>query len=73
MDSGTWAGPFPVDAIVNAHREAVDFGRPPAAPGPSNPWRRWIDTFLASHDIVPWPTAPLVPGADPSQSGRLGS
>ena len=29
----------------------------------SNPWRRWIDTALdAPHDIVPWQTAPAVPG-----------
>ena len=26
-------------------------------------WRRWIDTALDSpHDIVPWQTAPTVPG-----------
>ena len=28
-----------------------------------NAWRRWIDTALdAPHDIVPWQTAPVVPG-----------
>jgi isoamylase len=31
--------------------------------GPGDPWRRWIDTALASpQDIVPWQKASSVPG-----------
>ena len=74
-----------VHLIFNAYWEALDFELPPVAS--SNPWRRWIDTFLDfPHDIVPWQTAPSVAGdtyraearsvvvlfADPAGSGRLG-
>jgi glycogen operon protein len=42
--------------IMNAYWEALDFELPPV-PG-VEPWRRWIDTSLASPaDIVPWETA----------------
>jgi isoamylase len=49
-----------VHLIFNAYWEALDFELPSAG---QNVWRRWIDTFLESpHDIVPWQTAPTVPG-----------
>jgi glycogen operon protein len=52
-----------VHFILNAYREPLDFELPPAGDGGSQPWRRWIDTALDSpHDIVPWETAPPVPG-----------
>ena len=49
--------------ILNAYREPLDFELPAVDPEGSNPWRRWIDTALdAPYDIVPWQTAPAVPG-----------
>jgi glycogen operon protein len=48
--------------ILNAYWEPLDFELPWRADG--LPWRRWIDTALASpDDIVPWQTAPAVSGA----------
>jgi isoamylase len=48
-----------VHMILNAYWEPLEFDVPPA-PGP---WRRWIDTSLASpDDIVDWKTAPPAPG-----------
>jgi glycogen operon protein len=48
--------------ILNAYWEALDFELPKAAD--EDPWRRWIDTALDSpRDIVPWQTAPALPGA----------
>jgi isoamylase len=50
-----------VHVILNAYWEPLDFELP--AVGDGNPWRRWIDTGLDSpHDIVPWQTAPSIPG-----------
>ena len=52
-----------VHLILNAYWEPLDFELPPLHKGSENPWRRWIDTALDTpHDIVPWPTAPAVPG-----------
>jgi glycogen operon protein len=49
--------------ILNAYWEPLDFELPQSAGGGQGPWRRWIDTALDSpHDIVPWETAPAVPG-----------
>jgi len=49
--------------IFNAYRESLEFQLPHADEKKGSPWRRWIDTFLDSpHDIVPWQSAPLVPG-----------
>jgi glycogen operon protein len=49
--------------IFNAYWEPLEFELPPVRSGGANPWRRWIDTALDSpHDIVPWKTAPLLPG-----------
>jgi glycogen operon protein len=49
--------------ILNAYWEPLDFELPPVSDGSTNPWRRWIDTALASPlDIVPWKTAPSIPG-----------
>ena len=49
--------------ILNAHREPLDFELPPTGEGSAGPWRRWIDTALASpEDIVPWETAPALSG-----------
>ena len=47
--------------ILNAYWEPLEFELPDVGDGRS--WRRWIDTALDSpHDIVPWQTAPAVPG-----------
>jgi glycogen operon protein len=47
--------------ILNAYWEPLDFELPRLSGG--NLWRRWIDTALDSpDDIVPWDTAPAVPG-----------
>jgi glycogen operon protein len=47
--------------ILNAYWEPLDFELP-GAEGQCL-WRRWIDTALdLPHDIVPWQTAPTVPG-----------
>ncbi|HSE35778.1 MAG TPA: glycogen debranching protein GlgX [Blastocatellia bacterium] len=49
--------------ILNAYWEPLNFELPPVANGEREPWRRWIDTSLASpHDIVEWQRAPSVPG-----------
>jgi glycogen operon protein len=46
--------------ILNAYWEPLDFELPKVETGA---WRRWIDTALDSpEDIVPWSTAPTVPG-----------
>jgi glycogen operon protein len=48
--------------ILNAYWEPLDFELPPVSDGSTNPWRRWIDTALASPlDIVPWKAAPSIP------------
>jgi glycogen operon protein len=48
--------------ILSAYWEALDFELP-SAPGPAGPWRRWIDTSLASpQDIGPWRDGPTVTG-----------
>jgi glycogen operon protein len=47
--------------ILNAYWEPLDFELPKLEN--EQPWRRWIDTALDSpDDIVPWDTAPQVPG-----------
>ena len=49
--------------ILNAYWEPLHFELPPVSNGSANPWRRWIDTALDSPlDIVPWETAPPIPG-----------
>ncbi len=49
--------------ILNAYWGPLDFELPPPSGRGQNRWRRWIDTSLESpHDIVPWQTAPTVPG-----------
>ena len=49
--------------ILNAYWEPLEFELPPVGEGGATPWRRWIDTALESpQDIVPWQTAPLLPG-----------
>jgi glycogen operon protein len=49
--------------IINAYWEPLAFQLPPASGGTEPPWRRWIDTALASpNDIVAWDQAPEVPG-----------
>jgi isoamylase len=46
--------------IFNAFWEALEFELPT---GYGGPWRRWVDTALDSpDDIVPWQTAPEIPG-----------
>jgi glycogen operon protein len=50
--------------ILNAYWEPLEFELPPLNHGGGDTWRRWIDTALDSpHDIVPWQTAPSVPGS----------
>jgi glycogen operon protein len=49
--------------ILNAYWEALDFDLPGPGDAGQGMWRRWIDTALDSpDDIVPWKTAPTVPG-----------
>jgi glycogen operon protein len=49
--------------ILNAYWEPLDFELPRANDGGEAPWRRWIDTALdMPDDIVPWRTAPSIPG-----------
>ena len=49
--------------ILNAYWEPLDFELPQPGDGSRSPWRRWIDTALDSpKDIVPWQTAPTLPG-----------
>jgi glycogen operon protein len=49
--------------ILNAYWEPLDFELPPPRDGYTKLWRRWVDTALDSpHDIVPWASAPEVPG-----------
>jgi isoamylase len=49
-----------IHLIFNAHHQALDFELPKLGAAPGNPWRRWIDTALASpgdisrpHDAPP--------------------
>jgi isoamylase len=49
--------------MFNAYWGPLTFELPPVLPpsGESHPWRRWIDTSLASpDDLSPWNTAPAV-------------
>jgi glycogen operon protein len=49
--------------LFNAYWEPLEFELPPVGPGRPDPWRRWIDTALDSpNDIIPWETAPSIPG-----------
>jgi glycogen operon protein len=49
-----------VHIILNAYWEPLDFELPKLERGT---WRRWIDTARESpDDIVPWQSAPAVPG-----------
>jgi glycogen operon protein len=49
--------------ILNAYWEPLEFELPPVNNGAADVWYRWIDTALDSpHDIVPWETAPMIPG-----------
>jgi glycogen operon protein len=52
---------FAFRVMLNAYWEPPVFELPAAGEGRS--WRRWFDTTLSlSHEIVPWPEAPPVPG-----------
>jgi glycogen operon protein len=49
--------------LLNAYWEPLEFEPPSISDGARMPWRRWIDTFLASpDDIVDWEGAPVVSG-----------
>jgi len=49
--------------ILNAYWEPLEFELPPLNEGSGDGWCRWIDTALDSpQDIVPWQTAPSLPG-----------
>lgn len=53
--------------MINAYCEPLTFELPPISDpaGESQPWRRWIDTSLASPaDIAPWKMAPTVLGGE---------
>jgi len=46
--------------ILNAYWEPLEF----ELPGNDGTWRRWLDTKLdPPYDIVPWRTAPSIPGS----------
>ena len=46
--------------ILNAYWEPLEF----ELPGKHGIWRRWMDTGLDTpNDIVPWRTAPAIPGS----------
>ncbi len=50
--------------IPNAYWEPLEFELPPVNNGGGDTWHRWIDTALDSpQDIVPWQTAPSIPGS----------
>jgi isoamylase len=52
-----------VHALINAYWDALEFELPSISNGARIPWRRWIDTFLASpEDIVDWERAPVLAG-----------
>ncbi len=52
-----------VHFLLNAYREQLEFELPQVQNGEGRIWYRWIDTALDSpHDIVPWETAPPIPG-----------
>jgi len=52
-----------IHVILNGYWEPLEFELPPVDNGSANPWRRWIDTALDSPiDIVPWKSAPTIPG-----------
>jgi glycogen operon protein len=52
-----------VHIILNAYWEPLVFDLPPVAEGKGGHWRRWIDTALdPPYDIVPWQSAPSLPG-----------
>ena len=54
--------------ILNAYWEPLEFELPIVGEGAS--WRRWTDTALDSpNDIVPWQTAPTIPGHAAIESG----
>jgi isoamylase len=49
--------------ILNAYWEPLEFELPPVGNGRANPWRRWIDTGLASpNEIMEWQMAPETEG-----------
>jgi isoamylase len=51
-------GRYSLHAMINAYWEPLHFELPPATPGALGPWRRCIDTALASpEDIQPWSEA----------------
>jgi glycogen operon protein len=52
-----------IHLILNAYWEPLDFELPAAGGIDEHPWRRWIDTSLASpQDIVEWQSAPHIRG-----------
>jgi isoamylase len=54
-------GRFLVHGMLNAYWEPLPFELPPLPAASREPWRRWIDTALASpDDIRPWDEAPFV-------------
>lgn len=53
-----------VHFILNGYWEPLEFELPPVNRKSGGAWRRWIDTALDSpNDIVPWQTAPEIPGS----------
>ena len=51
-----------IHTMLNAYWEPLEFELP--KPEGGDLWRRWIDTALDSpEDIVPWQTAPTIPGS----------
>ena len=57
----TLRGRFLLHTMLNAYWEPLSFQLPPVAGDRGQPWRRCIDTALASpNDICPWEKAPPV-------------
>ena len=57
-------GRFRLHVMLNAYWEPLVFEVPPAPDGGLEPWRRVVDTSLASpDDFISWGEAPAVPGA----------
>jgi isoamylase len=52
---------FLIHGMLNAHWNALPFELPPVPAECQQPWRRWIDTALASpDDVCTWDEAPFV-------------
>jgi glycogen operon protein len=61
VSASVWSEKLCFHLILNAYWEPLEFELPDETAAHGNPWRRWIDTSLASpDDIIDWPTAPII-------------